>query len=115
VGKPAEAIVRVAREAGVDLIVMGTHGRTGLRHLLLGSVAEAVIRQVRCPVTTVRSKVEGQPNPGEGEWRIVSQEADTPIALAFESPETVDLVFRQDSCRNAVIWDTTSSWCPTQR
>jgi nucleotide-binding universal stress UspA family protein len=54
VGRPAEEIVRVAREQRVDLIVMGTHGRTGLRHLLLGSVAEAVTRQAACPVFTVR-------------------------------------------------------------
>jgi nucleotide-binding universal stress UspA family protein len=44
VGKPAEQILQVAREAGVDLIVMGTHGRTGWRHVVLGSVAEAVMR-----------------------------------------------------------------------
>jgi universal stress protein A len=54
VGRPATEIVRVAREQRVDLIVMGTHGRTGLRHLLLGSVAEEVTRQVPCPVFTVR-------------------------------------------------------------
>jgi nucleotide-binding universal stress UspA family protein len=53
VGRPAEQILRVAREAGVDLIVMGTHGRTGWRHALLGSVAEAVLRQAPCPVCTV--------------------------------------------------------------
>jgi nucleotide-binding universal stress UspA family protein len=67
VGKPAETIVRLAREVGVDLIVMGTHGRTGVRHLLMGSVPEAVIRQVRCPVTTVRRRVEERPKTGEGE------------------------------------------------
>jgi len=65
VGKPAEAIVRLAREAGVDLIVMGTHGRSGVRHLLMGSVAEAVIRQVQCPVTTMRSRVTERPTSGE--------------------------------------------------
>lgn len=54
VGRPADEILRVAREQRVDLIVMGTHGRTGLRHLLLGSVAEAVTRQAPCPVFTVR-------------------------------------------------------------
>jgi universal stress protein A len=54
VGKPAEQILRVAREAGVDLIVMGTHGRTGWRYAMLGSVAEAVQRQASCPVFTVR-------------------------------------------------------------
>ena|SRR5262249_49924934 len=55
VGKPAEEIVRVAREEGVDLIVMGTHGRTGVQHLLLGGVAEEVARHAPCPVFTVRS------------------------------------------------------------
>lgn len=43
-----------ARENGVDLIVMGTHGRTGLSHLLIGSVAERVVRTAPCPVLTVR-------------------------------------------------------------
>jgi nucleotide-binding universal stress UspA family protein len=54
VGKPAEEILRVAREERVDLIVMGTHGRTGVRHLLLGSVAEAIARYAPCPVCMVR-------------------------------------------------------------
>jgi nucleotide-binding universal stress UspA family protein len=57
VGKPAEEILRVAREEKVDLIVMGTHGRTGVRHLLLGSVAEDVTRHAPCPVFTVRIEV----------------------------------------------------------
>ena len=50
----AAAIVAVARERGADLIVMGTHGRRGLAHLLLGSVAERVVRTAECPVLTVR-------------------------------------------------------------
>jgi universal stress protein A len=58
VGKPAEEILRVAREEKVDLIVMGTHGRTGVRHLLLGSVAEEVTRHAPCPVFTVRIGAE---------------------------------------------------------
>jgi nucleotide-binding universal stress UspA family protein len=53
-GVPAEEIVRVARERGVDLIVMGTHGRTGLAHVLVGSVCEKVVRRAPCPVLTVR-------------------------------------------------------------
>jgi nucleotide-binding universal stress UspA family protein len=57
VGKPAEEILRVAREQGVDLIVMGTHGRTGLRHLF-GSVAEEVTRHAPCPVFTIRRQGE---------------------------------------------------------
>ena len=54
VGKPAEEILRVAQEEAVDLIVMGTHGRTGLRHVLMGSVAETVMRTAPCPVFTVK-------------------------------------------------------------
>jgi len=56
VGHPADAVVRVAQERNVDLIVMGTHGRTGLQHVLLGSVAEKVVRLAPCPVLTVRYK-----------------------------------------------------------
>jgi nucleotide-binding universal stress UspA family protein len=59
VGKPSEEILRVAREEGVDLIIMGTHGRTGVRHLLLGSVAEDVTRHAPCPVFTVHIKAPG--------------------------------------------------------
>lgn len=52
-GHPANAIVRFAQERDVDLIVMATHGRTGLQHMILGSVAEKVVRQAPCPVLTI--------------------------------------------------------------
>lgn len=52
-GDLVETIVAVASE-GFDLIVMGTHGRTGWSHLVHGSVAEKVVRQAPCPVTTIR-------------------------------------------------------------
>ncbi|MGH9140519.1 MAG: universal stress protein [Vicinamibacterales bacterium] len=52
--EPTEAITRYARSASVDLIVMGTHGRTGMSHLLVGSIAERVVRTASCPVLTVR-------------------------------------------------------------
>ena len=55
-GTHAEEIVRVANDQGVGLIVMGTHGWTGLRHMLLGSVAEKVLRTARSPVMVVRSR-----------------------------------------------------------
>jgi universal stress protein A len=54
-GLPSEEIVHAAVDYGADLIVMTTHGRTGLSHLLLGSVAEDVIRHARCPVLAVRA------------------------------------------------------------
>jgi nucleotide-binding universal stress UspA family protein len=53
-GSPAEAIIDYAGATGTSLIVMGTHGRTGLAHLLMGSVAEQVVRTAPCPVLTMR-------------------------------------------------------------
>jgi nucleotide-binding universal stress UspA family protein len=53
-GTPFLEIIRLARNEGVDLIVMGTHGRTGIRQVLIGSVAEKVVRKAPCPVLVVR-------------------------------------------------------------
>jgi nucleotide-binding universal stress UspA family protein len=53
-GDPAGVIADEARTRGVDLIAMGTHGRSGLRHLLLGSTAERVVQHAPCPVMTIR-------------------------------------------------------------
>jgi nucleotide-binding universal stress UspA family protein len=53
-GDPATEIVRYARDAGVDRIVMGTHGRTGTERLLMGSVAEKVLRDAPCSVLVVK-------------------------------------------------------------
>jgi nucleotide-binding universal stress UspA family protein len=53
-GNPAAEITRFAAENDVDLIVMGTHGRAGFAHVVLGSVAERVVRTATCPVLTVR-------------------------------------------------------------
>ena len=53
-GVPFIEIIRYARETETDLIVMGTHGRTGLGHLLIGSVAERVVRKAPCPVLTIK-------------------------------------------------------------
>jgi nucleotide-binding universal stress UspA family protein len=54
-GAPAAAIVHLAEQEGVDMIVMPTHGRTGLLRLLMGSVAEEVVRKAKCPVLTVKA------------------------------------------------------------
>ena len=54
-GRPFAEIVRYAQEKEIDLIILGTHGRSGLDHFLLGSTAEKVIRKAPCPVLTVRS------------------------------------------------------------
>ena len=55
-GNPYLEIVRLAEEESVDLIVMGTHGRSGLKHFFIGSVAEKVLRKAPCPVLVVREK-----------------------------------------------------------
>jgi nucleotide-binding universal stress UspA family protein len=54
-GSPAQVIIETAQRAGIDLIVMATHGHTGLAHLFMGSVAEKVVRTATCAVLTVRS------------------------------------------------------------
>lgn len=54
VGAPFLEIINAAQAEAADLIVMGTHGRTGLSHVLMGSVAERVVRKAACPVLTVR-------------------------------------------------------------
>ena len=59
VGDPRDAIVQTAEKLGADLIVMGTQGRRGLSRVMMGSVAEDVIRQAPCPVLAVRAKREG--------------------------------------------------------
>lgn len=59
-GPPFLEIIRYAKENDIDMIVLGTHGRGGLAHVLLGSVAEKIVRKAPCPVLTVR--------PGEHEF-----------------------------------------------
>jgi nucleotide-binding universal stress UspA family protein len=56
IGNPVDEIARFAREEGVDIIVMATHGRTGLKHVLVGSVAERVVRTSPVPVLTVKPR-----------------------------------------------------------
>ncbi len=58
-GDTADAILRAAREAHCDLIMMATHGRTGIGRLLMGSVAEKVVRKAECPVVTIKSPSAG--------------------------------------------------------
>jgi nucleotide-binding universal stress UspA family protein len=60
---PAEAIVEHAEKLGADLIVMGSRGRSGLAHVLLGSVAERTIQRAPCPVLAVKYAEGGSPGP----------------------------------------------------
>jgi len=59
-GYPATAIEEAVTRKNADLVVIGTHGHTGLKHLLLGSVAERVVQKAPCPVLTVKA-----PEPSE--------------------------------------------------
>jgi nucleotide-binding universal stress UspA family protein len=59
-GHPAKQIVQTAKDEGCSLILMGTHGRTGLSRLLMGSVAEHVLRHATCPVLTVKMPLSKQ-------------------------------------------------------
>ena len=56
IGKPAEEILGVARDVGADMIIIGTKGRTGVEHYMLGSVAEKVVREAGCAVIVARAK-----------------------------------------------------------
>ncbi len=58
-GSPVEAIVAYAEDLRIDLLVIATHGRTGLSHVLLGSVAERIVRESPCPVLTIRDRHRG--------------------------------------------------------
>jgi len=71
-GTPAAQIVRYADVRNVDLIVMGTHGRSGVAHLLMGSVAEQVMRTAPCPVLLVRGPKRA----------VVTSEVIAPVAVA---------------------------------
>jgi nucleotide-binding universal stress UspA family protein len=65
-GDPAAMIVYLAAHKGCDLIVMGTYGRSGLGHLILGSVAEQVVRSAPCPVLTVKPPVHAPSDQSAG-------------------------------------------------
>ncbi len=72
-GEPAEQILRAARDTHADVIVMGTHGASGLTRLLVGSVAESVMRKSPCPVLTVRAPFSLSPDQAP----LVEQHAET--------------------------------------
>jgi len=79
---------RLVREHDIDLIVLGTHGRTGVRKLLLGSVAQEVFRQAPCPVLTVGPKVHGQ---AESEPRRILYSTNFSPASAYSARYALSL------------------------
>lgn len=86
-GSPARAILNYISHHDIDLVVMGTHGHTGLSHLFLGSIAERVVRMAACPVLTVREQHSGKLS-AEGAGILVatdfSEDAQTAIRFAQE-------------------------------
>ncbi len=90
---PSERLVEYADGHDIDLVVMGTHGRRGVRRMLLGSVTEEVLRTAPCPVLTVRADDENESRPGV--QRILapvdfSDAAETAVRHAGEIAETYD-------------------------
>ena len=63
IGKPKDEILATAEECNADLIILGTHGRTGFDHFISGSVAESVVRKAKCPVLVIPNKETSAPNP----------------------------------------------------
>jgi Universal stress protein family len=85
-GHPASAILGEAKQNQCDLIVIGTHGRTGLNRLLMGSVAEEVIRRAVCPVLTVHNDAVESPEAG-ARARTPAATVE-PTATSFARPRT---------------------------
>jgi hypothetical protein len=81
-GNPANEIVRYADEQRINLIVVGTHGRGALGHLLMGSIAERVVRLAGCPVLTVGQKVAA----AIGAPSVVAAKSETATAAAAPAP-----------------------------
>jgi nucleotide-binding universal stress UspA family protein len=63
-GSPVDSIVSYALDHRIDMIVIATHGRTGLSHVLLGSVAERIVREAPCPVLTIRDRKKARTAAG---------------------------------------------------
>ncbi len=80
-GDPVAMILRAAKETHSDVIIMGTHGRTAVARLLLGSVAEAVLRKAPCPVLTAKPVAERKKAVVEGDAKT---EADAAVGVRAE-------------------------------
>jgi len=90
-GEPADRLVGYVEDRDVDLVVMGTHGRRGVRRMLLGSVTEEVVRKAGCPVFTIQAEVER--TPGQAVRRILvpvdfSEASEAAVRHATEIAQT---------------------------
>jgi nucleotide-binding universal stress UspA family protein/quercetin dioxygenase-like cupin family protein len=92
-GDPAEEILRLAEALRCDLVVMGTHGRTGLGRFLTGSVAEAVLRKAGCPVMVVKTPLRATPDAETGSTSKPGGPVDVrPLGSSLASAQTRTLV-----------------------
>jgi nucleotide-binding universal stress UspA family protein len=103
---PADEIVSYARTQDIDLIVMGTHGRSGMAHLLVGSVAEKVVRAAPCPVLTLREAPPAARRANAGITRIlVPTDFSPPSAAALGCARLVAARFGASLCLLHVLED----------
>jgi nucleotide-binding universal stress UspA family protein len=94
-GRVVHQIIRYARDKGIGLIVLGTHGRTGMSRALLGSVAESVVRLAPCPVLTVPATVAQAAAP-----KTVATEAPAPHRCIVCAEEAEELIC--ETCRTRI-------------
>jgi nucleotide-binding universal stress UspA family protein len=103
VGIPSQKITAVARDNGDDLVVLGTHGRTGLQHVLLGSTAERVIRGAPCPVLAVRGRKPGSAQVPDHSSPIAVRRMLVPIDFSDCSLEALEYAIQVARSLNAAI------------
>lgn len=97
-GKVADVLLRIIKENNVDLVITGTHGRTGVRKLLLGSVAEEIFRRSPCPVLSVGPQVSRAPENGAAFHHVLfatdfseASLAALPYAISFAEEDQAQL------------------------
>jgi nucleotide-binding universal stress UspA family protein len=84
-GRAQTEIIAAAKELGCDLIILSTHGRTGLEHLLLGSTAQKVIRRAGCPIFVVRPHEHDFIDPNADDWDVGNSEWDAEVEAEMKA------------------------------
>jgi nucleotide-binding universal stress UspA family protein len=103
IGIPSQKITAIARDNGDDLVVVGTHGRTGLEHVLLGSTAERVIRGAPCPVLAVRGRKPGSAQVPDHSSPIAVRRMLVPIDFSDCSLDALEYAVQVAKHVNAAI------------